>query len=95
MAKPETRIYTGDYTARDISRQFDWFEDFGSWCSRAGLLDMDLDQNPINHPGYRYRTDKVDFNQVTVVADGTINVGDYSLACSHTQWPCPRPYLLV
>ena len=57
LAKPETRIYTGDYTARDISRQFDWFEDFGILVQQGGLLDMDLDQNPINHP-HRYRTDK-------------------------------------
>ncbi|MGI6467742.1 MAG: MBL fold metallo-hydrolase [Syntrophomonadaceae bacterium] len=90
LAKPETRIYTGDYTARDISRQFDWFEDFGILVQQGGLLDMDLDQNPINHPGYRYRTDKVDFNQVTVVADGTIiNVGDYSLKCVHTTGHAP------
>ena len=95
LAKPQTRIFTGDYTAGDICREYDGFDQFGIFVREGGLLDMGLDENPDNHPGYRYHSDDIDCSQVTVVTDGTIiNVGDYSLKCIKTTGHAPDHFCL-
>ncbi len=90
LAKPQTRIFTGDYTAQDISRNHDFFVYFDNLVRQGGLLEMGLTQNPAAHPGYRYRTNEIDANSISIVQDGTvITVGDYSLNCILTNGHAP------
>ncbi len=90
LSKPQTRIFTGYYTAQEISSKHDFFEYFNNLVRQGGLLDMGLTQNPATHPGYRYRTDEIDETNISVVQDGTvITVGDYSLTCILTNGHAP------
>ena len=90
LAEPETRIFTGDYTAQGISRQHDWFKNFDDLVRQGGLLDMGLTQDPATHPGYRYRTGEINIDNITIVQDGTIiTVGGYNLKCILTTGHAP------
>lgn len=95
MAKPETRIYTGDYTANESRNYKNFISHFSKLIVEGGLHDMGLTQDPNTHPGYRYRSDRTDDRHIIRVQDNMmINIGDYNLRCVLTTGHAPDHFCL-
>lgn len=88
LASPETKIYTGEYTQKGLLQSRDFKNYFVELVTQSGLIEMGLFEDVSIHPGYRFRSEKVE--NVTVVGDQTvIRVGDFSLQCIVTTGHAP------
>lgn len=90
LARPGSRIFTGEYTARDVARKHDFIKRFELMIQQGGLAAMGLTQDPATHPGYRYRSDEINLNRIDMVHDGSLlQVGNFSLRCLLTSGHAP------
>ncbi len=88
LARPETRIYTGEYTKKGLCGSSSMTTYFDDLIKQSGLMEMGLTTDVSMHPGYRYRS--VPVSNLTVVQDGDIiQVGDFSLQCINTTGHAP------
>ncbi|MGI5912842.1 MAG: MBL fold metallo-hydrolase [Syntrophomonadaceae bacterium] len=88
LARPETKVYTGSYTAREFNNANDFITYYKNLVKQGGLMEMGFTQEPSVHPGYLYRSSIV--NNVTIIREGTfIRVGDYNLQCIMTTGHAP------
>ncbi len=95
LAKPETLIYTGDYTADETQDYNNFISYFDQLIIQGGLDEMGLTQDPNTHPGYRYRSDPIDNRNIIRVQDNMmIKVGDYQLRCILTTGHAPDHFCL-
>lgn len=95
LAKPETRIYSGDYTIDIIQEKPNFTLYFRQFVLESGLGDMELTQDSTSHLGYRYRPDKINSRNTIRVQDNMmINVGDYQLRCILTTGHAPDHFCL-
>lgn len=90
LAKPETKVYTGDYCSRHITGQGrDLQNYFRKFIIQSGLTDMGLSpDDPTIHPGIKYDTDII--TKTNVMQDGDlIKAGDLTLRCIKTSGHAP------
>ncbi len=88
LARPETQIYSGEFTKRGLGESSYLTQYFNELIKQSGLMEMGLAQDSSIHPGFRYRSEPV--NNMTVVNDDTvIRVGDFDLQCVKTTGHAP------
>jgi len=90
LASPDTKVYTGDFTAYILSvPEDDSF--FAPFIIQSGLELMGISpEDPSVHPGYEYAPTVFTGSNVRVVGDGfVLNVGDLQLRCIETTGHAP------
>ena len=90
LAKPETKIYTGNYTAQILTGKDEGLTQYyNRFIIQSGLAGMGVspyDQSI--HPGLKYASDIID--EVEVVSDGDIiDLGGVTLQCIETSGHAP------
>ena len=86
LARPETTIYSGEYTAWFYSQPYggDYFYKI---AQQGGLEEMGLPMDPAADPGFTLLSPPVDISIVN--DDTTIKVGDFELQCFVTTGHAP------
>lgn len=85
LATPNTRVYCDAYTANAFKgEQLDHWNYFNGLIAQAGLPGVSY----IDHPGYKYKTEKVD-NVHLVVEGDVLTVGGFNLQCISTPGHAP------
>jgi len=90
LARPDTKVYTGDYTAHTLSvPEDDAF--FAPFVIQSGLALMGISpEDPSVHPGYEFAPTVFTGSNVRIVGEGfTLKVGDLCLRCIETTGHAP------
>lgn len=90
LAKPETKIYTGNYTAQILTgKNIGIIHDYKEFVIQSGLVGMGVspyDQSI--HPGLKYASEVID--EVELIFNGNIiDLGDVILQCIETSGHAP------
>ena len=82
LASADTVVYFNQPDG-DLVRKGGAWKFFFAYAETVGFPKQDLEHMLYNHPGYKYRADKIP--ELTIVHDGDeLTFGEYSFQCIHT-----------